>query len=591
MDHRGSFRPLSIPGPTAEALGALSRREDATLFMTLLAGFASLLHRYSGQEDLVICTPAAGRHRSGTRDLIGYFNNILPMRLDLRGDPRCVELIRKTKRVALDAYKHQDLPVQVIADAPNLKAVTLSRVLFSLDIEWPPKLALPGLACEARAIRTETSDFDLFVSIWEEGGGLRGVFEYKTGLFDEGTVERMIADYGNVLAAIAEDPERTVSSLPAVSRPGAAEPAPLAGRGQAEYQPPRFPTELRILKEWEEILGIRPIGLDDDLFELGATSLGVARLSERLRRMFQVDLPLAAIFQARTVMRIAALVLDNRSSSSASALAPIRPEGTLPPLFLCEGIGIYYSMIRHLSPEQPVFALVTEVGSDYPRVEALAAAYLEEVRTVQPEGPYFLGGLSFGGLVAFEMAQQLFARGEDVGLLALFDTPTPWAARPKPALKRVAGHLGNLRRFGSAYVRRKVGRRLGGLRRNRGPSEESASGILADEDRLRHLLGTTAAQYDLRTYPGRVALFALAERDGMSDSLFDPALDDIEPDLGWGRVAPGLEVQEVPGEHVSMFREPFVRVLAERLTSCLGAARAAPRVPAGASGHDGLGDS
>jgi hypothetical protein len=167
------------------------------------------------------------------------------------------------------------------------------------------------------------------------------VFEYKTGLFDAGTVERMIADYGNVLAAIAGDPERTVSSLPAASRPGAAEPAALAGRGQAEYHPPRFPTELRILKEWEDILGIHPIGLDGDLFELGATSLGVARLSERIRRMFHVDLPLAAIFQARTVMRIAALVEDNRSSSSASALAQIRPEGTLAPLFLCEGIGIY----------------------------------------------------------------------------------------------------------------------------------------------------------------------------------------------------------------------------------------------------------
>jgi hypothetical protein len=88
MDHCGSFRPLSIPGPAAEAIGALSRREDATLFMTLLAGFAALLHRYSGQEDLIVCTPAAARHRSGTRDLIGYFDNILPMRTDLSGDPR-----------------------------------------------------------------------------------------------------------------------------------------------------------------------------------------------------------------------------------------------------------------------------------------------------------------------------------------------------------------------------------------------------------------------------------------------------------------------------------------------------------------------
>ena len=108
--------------------------------MTLLAGFEVLLHRYSGQEDLVLCTPASGRHRSRTKDLIGYFNNILPMRFDLGGDPTSSSWSARTRRVALDAYKYQDLPFLVIADSPNLKAVSLSRVLFSLDIEWPPRL-------------------------------------------------------------------------------------------------------------------------------------------------------------------------------------------------------------------------------------------------------------------------------------------------------------------------------------------------------------------------------------------------------------------------------------------------------------------
>ncbi len=103
--------------------------------------------------------------------------------------------------MALDAYKHQDLPFLVIADSPNLKAVPLSRVLFSLDIEWPPRLALPGLTSEARAIRTGMSDFDLSVSMWEEGEELRGVFEYKTELFDEDTIARLIADYRGIAGA------------------------------------------------------------------------------------------------------------------------------------------------------------------------------------------------------------------------------------------------------------------------------------------------------------------------------------------------------------------------------------------------------
>ena len=98
-------------------------------------------------------------------------------------------------------------------------------------------------------------------------------------------------------------------------------------------------------------------------------------------------------------------------------------------------------------------------------MEDLAAAYIAEVRAVQPEGPYFLGGLSFGGIVAFEMAQQLYACGQEVGLLALFDTPTPWASAPKPPFQRLAGHLQNLRRFGPSYLRLKARRPLGALRR------------------------------------------------------------------------------------------------------------------------------
>jgi hypothetical protein len=107
-----------------------------------------------------------------------------------------------------------------------------------------------------------------------------------------------------------------------------------------------------------------------------------------------------------------------------------------------------------------------------------------------------------------------------------------------------------------------------------GPPADFQSDIIANTDQLRRVFSTTADQYELRSYPGRAALFILSERDGMSDSLFDPALGDIDPQLGWGRVvAGGVEVYEVPGEHVSIFREPNVRSLAEKLTNCLEMAR------------------
>jgi thioesterase domain-containing protein/acyl carrier protein len=502
------------------------------------------------------------------------------MRFDLCGDPTFVEVLRRTRRVALDAFKYQDLPFQVIADSPNLRALSLSRVLFSVDIEWPPKLTLSGLTSQAWAVRTDTADFDLTVSLWMEDEELRGVFEYKTELFNEDTIARATADYLELLATVADKPDTAISTLPARTKPDAESRVAPVGRHQSAYHPPRSPTELRIINELEDILGIHPVGIDDDLFELGAPSLAVARLSERLRRTFQVELPLAAIFQARTVGRIAALVRDGRAGLSSSALAPIQPLGVHPPLFLCEGLGIYYPLIRHLGEEQPVYGLVTDLARNYPRVEDVAASYIAEVRAVQPEGPYYLGGLSFGGIVAFEMAQQLRTLGQEVALLALFDTPTPWAFTPKPFFRRLGGHLRNLRRFGFGYVKKKFGRRLKSLQRilatRSGLSGDSQSDVIANTDRLRHVFSTTADQYDLRTYPGRATLFVLAERAGMSDSLFDPALGEIDRQLGWGRVAAGgVEVHEVPGEHISIFREPNVRSLAEKLTNCLAMAREA----------------
>ena len=209
--------------------------------MTLLAGFEVLLHRYSGQEDLVLCTPASGRHRSQTKDLIGYFNNILPMRFDLRGDPTFVEVVRRTRRVALDAFKYQDLPFQIIADSPNLKAVSLSRVLFSLDIEWPPKLALSGLTGEAWAVRTETSDFDLSVSLWVEGEELRGVFEYKTELFRRGhdrPDDRRLSS--NCWRRSPRNPDMAISSLPVRRKTRARVRAAPVGRAPIRVSAPRF---------------------------------------------------------------------------------------------------------------------------------------------------------------------------------------------------------------------------------------------------------------------------------------------------------------------------------------------------------------
>jgi thioesterase domain-containing protein len=271
---------------------------------------------------------------------------------------------------------------------------------------------------------------------------------------------------------------------------------------------------------------------------------------------------------------MATLLQSRDRELTSSPLAPIQRHGTRPPLFLCEGVGIYFPLVPYLGDDQPVYGLVTEILDDFPDVVALATHYVGVVLETSPKGPYYLGGVSFGGLVAFEMAQQLHAMGHKVGLLALMDTPGPGAYRLKPPVRRAVGHFRNLMRYGYPYLKAKMGKRVNGLtpkasdRKTAQPS--STSRLIADVGQLRNLFEQRAATYQWKPYAGRIALFMLAQRGAMSDSLFDPMLGDISPSLGWDSIAAGgVERYELKGEHVSILREPFVRDLGVQLRECL----------------------
>ena len=204
QNFQGASEPVVISKSLTEALKTLSKKHGVTLFMTLLAAFKTLLYRYSGQEDLVLGSPIAGRTRGEIENLIGLFINTLVLRTDLSGNPTFRELIRRVREVALEAYAHQEVPFEKLIEDLHLERslsfTRLFQVTFVLQNTPASELKLFGSIVSPVTIKRETALFDLFFSLAEGDEGLHGTLSYRTDLFDRATISRMIGRFRGSVA-------------------------------------------------------------------------------------------------------------------------------------------------------------------------------------------------------------------------------------------------------------------------------------------------------------------------------------------------------------------------------------------------------
>ncbi len=351
-------------------------------------------------------------------------------------------------------------------------------------------------------------------------------------------------------------------------------PAPRLDRaeGGEKVVRPRDGIEARLVAIWEEILETQPVGVTDDFFERGGHSLLAVRLMARIEERFGRRLPLAALFRGGTIESLAEILREAEPEAPGSPLVAIRPGGSGRPIFWVHPVGGsvlgYRELAMTLNPDRPVFGLqaVGLDGQTEPdsRLEAMAARYVETLRSVQHDGPYLLGGWSLGGAVAFEMAQQLVRAGEPVAALVLIDSPAPRPdGRPpmeEPAL--LAAFAADLARgLGLSWEGRSASEGLATF------AEVARIAPSLDPDYL-HLHYRTfranvlaRAGYEPRPYLGRLLLV----RAG------DPAETLSDPTLGWGALAlGGVTTHVIPGDHYSVLRSPAVARLGAWIESQIG---------------------
>ncbi len=357
------------------------------------------------------------------------------------------------------------------------------------------------------------------------------------------------------------------------------------------YVPPRNETERKIADIWQKFLGIEQVGIQDDFFELGGDSLLAVQLLTKLRETFQRSLSPHTLLQATTIAALAELIKQTQSQPEISTQ---QPRESLPsvlveiqrgcfqqPFFLVHPIGghvyMYRDLARYLGSDQTVYGIQSpgvdgEIDS-FIKIEDIATDYIKALRVLQPNGPYFLGGSSFGGMVAFEMAKQLNALGQKVALLAMIDTP---GSGQTSVLDETAVIVYYLLSFGinlslSLEDFRQLERDeqllyyLDQMKTNKVMSPYFGLPEIRRQFDLFKVYNQAMRNYVPQIYPGRVIFFRANERD---------ALNPQNPELGWLDLAAlGIEVVEVPGNHVNMNTPPHVQVLAEKLRVYLDEAR------------------
>ena len=606
--NQGRCQSFTMKQTLSQALRDFCQQEGRSQFAVLLASFKALLHCYSGQNDLIVCSPVAGRSHSGTQHLIGYFNNILPLRTRVTSDLTFRALIEQVQKTVTGIYDYPDVPLQQIASSPQLAGISLSRALFVLQ-SWQngPNQPLELEGVRARPLTKEeigidTADFDLAIFVEPEAEKIGGYIQYKTDLFDASTLEQLFCHWMILLERSINQPEATLAEL----RPlGTIERKQLilkvdtlnrllteAVMDRSNYVAPRNEVEKKLTAIWQDVLKNQHIGIRDNFFELGGKSLAAIELFTKIESTFNRKIPFSKIFQTPTIEKLAALLNEDSSSERFTSLVAIKPEGSKPPLFCTHSddpsVVHYKNIATYLDVDQPFYALQPPAlsGEDnliFTRIEDMATHFINEIQALQPIGPYFLIGHSGGGLVAYEVARQLENQGDEVAFLGMIDTFAP-GYEPRPRLRtpsllyQLYIHCFNLARV---KPRRKLGYVLQRIKEIIPKfiwTRLNKSTLLIDDSLHNELpeiyrnlpIYRTIKQANYKAcnsyrldwhYSGKISLYRSIER---------PTTVRDYPSLGWDQVTnQEIEIYEIPGHHNTMVHEPNVQILGREIQTHL----------------------
>ena len=343
----GAVQTLELPSSILNESNALSQHSGISHNIIFLTAFIVVLFKYSGQQDLLVCSPVSGRDRDEFKSLIGFFNNIVPIRIILNEDISIFELLKMVRIRTFDAFEHQQVPLHRLVSEPQVSRIPLTRAMYDFQDEEALSFKLPGTTIEAMDFHNGTTNFELTLLVLKTRENYKCTLEYKTTLFEMGTIQRMLTHFQMVIENIVHDPEQKLSAIPFTVDKLQRETylkfneykkasdltdnmGPPAHQ-EAVYVPPQTQIEKTLAAIWCVILGVDRVGLYDNFFALGGHSLLATQVVSRIREQLKVEMKLAAFFEAPTIAGlVSALEVLPDVSTPPPALTPYPRDSHLP---------------------------------------------------------------------------------------------------------------------------------------------------------------------------------------------------------------------------------------------------------------------
>jgi thioesterase domain-containing protein/acyl carrier protein len=568
-------KSLKLSQEQSQQLRDYSQKNQITLNTLIQGIWAILLSGYVEHEDIAFGTIVSGRSIDlpNAALMAGMYMNVLPLRIRLDDDEKFPDWLKslQVQQAQIRGFEYTNLN-EILDSGTSARGNLLfdSVVVFeNMPLE---NIRGGGVSIESfESGLTSNYALTLAVSPLRE---IKAYLKYDSSLISEQQIDWFLRNISNLFAAIIENKSGSLSQIKnLVSPPGNKETPGQSERSDntptRSYLAPGNESELMLVGIWENMLNIHPIGINEDFFDLGGTSIVAIRLFTEVEKRFQKKLQPISLLNHRTVEALAKFIAEENSEAKFSSLVPLRASGSKPPIFCLHAGGghvfFYRDLAKHLGADQPVYALqrlgvddVTQAAQD---IESTAAHYLAEIRKIQPTGSYSLLAYCFSIPICWEMVRQIQQAGDSVSVIAMIDSSPPLQGHKRTNIDRVNGVLNRAKALDFSFIRTIWTARI------KHPLKAKWTSLVSDRQTIlvqkkMKALNTVSAAYVWKPLPVKITLirsapFLLNDRKN-------------EKFRQWDNLAlNGVDTYVVDGHHRNLFNEPEVQQLADQLRQCL----------------------